>query len=241
MTPLALIRLALLNAGAIGVGQTPSNEDNNDAFTHLNMMLSAWNRKRWLIWHLIDVSCVATGNTSYTVGTGGDFNTVRPDRIEAAFVRFLNSPPTNQPDSVIKVLDAREDYNEIGMKNILTGGAPVAAFYDSAYPTGFLYLWPTPSAGAYEIHLSIKDQLAQFSNLTDTINLPAEYQEALTYNLALRMKIMYGLAPDGNLQRLADASLNTIRQANTQIPRLTMPLGLTTQRGRYNIYSDQAG
>ena len=82
MTPVDLIRLALRDSGVNGVGQTPNAEDNNDAFTHLNMMLAQWNRKRWLIYHTIDVSLVSTGALSYSVGAGGDFNTPRPDRVE---------------------------------------------------------------------------------------------------------------------------------------------------------------
>jgi hypothetical protein len=71
MTPLDLITLALKKAGVVGVGQTPEAEDTNDAFSDLNMMLGQWNRRRWLVYHLLDVAKVSTGAASYTVGPNG--------------------------------------------------------------------------------------------------------------------------------------------------------------------------
>ncbi len=99
-TPLDIIQMALKDAGALGVGQTPLAEDVDDAFLRLNWMVSTWARKRWLIWHLVDVACLCTGRQSYTVGPGGDFSLPsRPSRLEAAFVRqnpgtaHRNNPP----------------------------------------------------------------------------------------------------------------------------------------------------
>ena len=88
MTPVALIRLMLRDAGVSGVGQAPRAEDNNDVLTTLNMMLDEWATKRWLVYHLVDVSVPVTGAISYTIGAGGDFNTTRPDQVQAAFFRL---------------------------------------------------------------------------------------------------------------------------------------------------------
>lgn len=238
MTPLALIRLALRDGGINGVGQTPSDEENNDTFTHLNMMLAGWNRKRWLVFHLIDVACTATGATSYTIGTGCDFNTPRPDRLESAFGRYLGASSPNQVDWPIEVLDAREDYNRITMKSLMTSATPNVVFYDPAFPVGILHFWPSPSAGSYELHVSVKSALTQFTDLVTDIALPDEYLEALVYNLAVRARIMFRMKPDAGLDAIARQSLNTIRMANTQIPRLMMPGAVMPRRTRYNIYSD---
>ncbi len=37
----------------------------------MNMMLAQWQRKRWLVYSLDDVSFAPTGAASYTVGVGG--------------------------------------------------------------------------------------------------------------------------------------------------------------------------
>lgn len=234
IAPVQLIRLALRDAGVNGQGQQPNSEDTNDAFTHLNMMLAAWNRKRWLVYHLLDVPLVSTGALSYTIGPNGDFNVPRPDRIEAAFLRYLTQ--NQQPDWPIKVLEAREDYNLIVSKTV--GTVPYYLFYDSDFPVGTLYFYPVAAAGIYELHVTIKDELTQFADLTTPINLPPEYQEALLYNLAVRLRIAYQMGPDPTVIGLAKASLATIRGANTQIPRLIMPAGVGSAHGRYNIFND---
>lgn len=237
MTPADLITLALKQAGATGVGQAPLPEDLNDAFTLLNMMIGQWNKKRWLIYHLVDVSLVSTGAQSYTIGIGGQFNVTRPDRLEAAYVRLLSQAPPNQVDYPLAVLQSREDYSRITMKSIL--GWPSAVFYDPTYPLGTLYFWRVPASGTYEMHVVLKETLAAFSALNQTINLPTEYQEAIFYNLAMRLRAAYQMAPDPTIMAMARASLATLQGANAAIPVLGMPDGLAALRN-YNVYSDQS-
>lgn len=237
MTPNTLINLALKMTGVLGVGQTASAEDTNDSFSVLNMMLAQWQRKRWLIWHLVDVSCASTGAVSYTIGTGANFNVARPDRIESGFFRQTITAAPNQVDYPMTLISSREEYNRIALKQLST--FPEYCFYDSAYPTGTLYFWPVPQASQFEMHLSLKEQLTQFTSLSQTINLPAEYQEAIMYNLAGRLRPMYQLPPDPTITSLAVASLDVVRGANAQIPTLTMPDDMTLGKPGYNIYSDR--
>ena len=235
-TPQAQITLALKSAGIIGVGQAALAEDFSDVFDVLNGMLAIWNRKRWLIWHLIDVAKVSTGAQSYTVGTGGDFNTPRPDRLEAAFFRqFVTSQP-NAVDYPLVLLESREDYNSIALKTLTSW--PQFIFYDAAFPTGAVYPWPIPQASTYELHLTLKETLAQFTSYTQVINLPPEFTEALWSNLAIRISAIYpGASITEDTRGIAKASLATIRGANAQIPLLRMPPNLVS-RAKYNIFSD---
>ena len=238
MNALDLIRLALRDAQVNGVGQTPSDEENNDTFLHLNAMLAQWSRKRWLVFHLADVSRVATGAASYSLMTGGDFDTPRTDRIESAFVRWITSnPPIDTP---LAIIDAREDWNRITMKTLAAGGPPTAVFYDSGFPAGTLNFWPIPAAGLYELHVSVKAELSQISSMTDELVLPGEYLDAVLYNLAKRARVMFGEAPDQGLDSLAKGALNTLRQANAQIPLLQMPVAVVASRGRFSVYTGTA-
>lgn len=233
MTPRDIITLALKQAGVLGQGQTASAEDMNDAFKLLNMMMGQWNRKRWLIYRLQDVAFVSTGAASYTVGPGGNFNVQRADRLEAAFLRLLNGP---QPiDTPLGIFASREDYNRVTNKS--QAGFPQAVFYDPTFPLGTLYTWPVALSSIYEFHLTLKIELAQFANLSDDIVLPAEYQEALLYNLAGRLRPAYQLPPDPSVNALAKAALNTIRNANGAIPTMQMPAELVGGWS-YNVYSD---
>lgn len=235
-TPLSIITLALRDAGVIGVGQTPSAEDANDAFDKLNMILSQWNHQRWLIFHLVDVSCVSTGAEFYTVGDGEDFDTPRPDRLEAAFLRQY--PTQQQPvDQFLRILEAREDYNRITVK--LTTGPAMYAFYDSAFPVGKVYFWPLSQASIYSHFITVKAQLAEFTSLSETINLPPVYKPAMLYSLACWLRPGYQLSADPQIIAMAKNSLSVIRGANAQIPRLRMPAAVRGWGNRYDIWSDQ--
>ena len=236
-TPADLINLALLDSGVIGQGQSASGEDVNNAFTRLNMMRAQWNRKRWLVFALVDTAKVATGAQSYTIGIGGDFNIPRPDRIEDGnYVRILTSGVTQQTDYPLKLINSHEDYNQIIIKSM--GTFPQAVFYDSQYPLGVLRFWPVSQASTYELHILTKTPLNGFSSLAAPVNLPDEYQAAILYNLQVRLRAAYRLAPDPIIIGLAKDALNVIRNSNTQIPSLRMPAAVLNNGKPYNIYSD---
>lgn len=234
-----LCKTALRKSGAFGTGQTPLSEDINDAFTDLKFMIALWQRKRWNVFHLVDMAFTSTGALSYTVGPSGNFPmTSRPDKIDSAFIR-LNPTSALAVDFPLAFISSREDYNDIGIKNL--GSFPSAIYYDGAYPLGNAFVYPVPSAGTYEIHLTVKDLLAPNLALTADINLPDEYYEALVYNLAGRLRPSYQLPPDPVINALASAALNTIKGANAQIPTLGMPAGVSRGGSGYNIFSDQGG
>lgn len=236
VTPNGIIKLALKNAGIVGIGQTPSAEDTNDALTILNFMIAQWNRKRWLIYHLIDSSFVSNGSQFYTVGPAQQYDIPRPDRIESAFFRQLIPSQPNAIDYPLEIIESRETYNQIALKQLTS--FPMYVFYDSAFPIGFLYPWPLPQANIYSVHISVKATISAFTSLAQEIVLPPEYYAALLYNLSERLRPNYQLAPDPAVSALARDALAVIRGANTQIPRLTIPSDLV-RPGIYNVYSDQ--
>lgn len=70
-----LCTAALQDCGRLGTGQTALAEDMNKAWARCQWMLQEWERKRWLVYHLVTYSKVATGQVSYTFGPGGELNT----------------------------------------------------------------------------------------------------------------------------------------------------------------------
>lgn len=239
VTALTIITQAAKDAGILGLGQTLSGEDTNDCLLRLNWMVDQWQRRRWLVYHLIDLAVVSTGALSYSVGLGGAFNiNPRPERIEAAYFRQTVPTAPNLIDYYLEVLEAREDYARISLKTLST--FPSYAFYDPDMPLGALFVWPVPQAGIYELHILIKEILPQFTTPASVVVLPGEYFAALHFNLALRLRAAYQVEPPqpDYLPSLAKEALSTIRGANSQVPRLRMPPGLV-KPGNYNIFSDQ--
>lgn len=232
-----ILLLALKKAGALGVGQNAQAEDISDAFTEANYLLAQWNRKRWLVYNLVDTAFTSTGALSYTVGAGQNFNlTARIDRLEFAYFRLLNLTGQYQVDYPLQLLQSREDYSRIALKSLSTW--PSYAFLDSGYPVGNVYFWPVPPANSYELHIITKDVLAAFTTTAQVVNLPPEYEMALLYNLAVRLRISYQMPSDPALVALAQDAVNVLRNANAQVPALRLPTSLL-RGGLYNIYSDQ--
>lgn len=219
-TALDLIRTSMLSCGILALSQTLYAEDVYLAFDLLNAMLAEWNRKRWLVYHLVDVAKVANGQQGYSIGPGQDFDVARPDSIAAAYVRLLGNQ-TGTVDFPMDVLTSREDYSAITLKQLQS--IPVAVWYDADYPTGTIYPYPVPTAGQYEVHLIVKETLTQFTNLSTAISLPPVYQDALIYSLGARLRPVYRLPPDPTVTALAVTGLNTVRGSNAQVPRLAIP------------------
>lgn len=233
-TPRDLINLALKTVNVLAVGQTASAEDMNDAFAILNMMMAQWQRRRYMVYQLVEVSKQGTGALSYTVGPGGDFDIERPAKLEYAYFRQNRNTPL-PVDYPLTILRAKEDYDRISIKNL--NAFPQYAFYDSGTPLGNLFVWPLPN-DQYEVHITVMQQLQQFTNLSDEIILPPEYKAALWWNLTLELYPMYGLPVNPVVEKKASAAMRIIEESNAQIPLLQMPAALRGRSGAYNIYGD---
>lgn len=237
-TALDIIKTSLKAAGALGIGQDPLAEDVNDAFYQLNTMISGWRAsKRYLVYQLVDLSCVSTGAVQYTVGPGGAIDVaVRPTKLEAAFVRQINVPQPNSPDYPLQVIESKEDYSLITVKQQTS--FPAFIFLETAWPLGVLHPWPVPLSAIYELHIIVRQLLPTFKTLGEVINLPDGYEDAIQFNLAVRLAAIYKMPLDPRVDTLAKAGLNTLRVGNVQISRLQMPKPLV-RPGIYNPYSDQ--
>lgn len=250
-----LAQASLQECGAFGLGRKPRPEDVTKAVARMQWMLQQWERKRWLVYHLVNLAIVSTGAISYPIGPGagsaGGIETgagsVRPAKIESAFTRQLQQPgiqsqgaPPNNVDYRLQIMQSREDYDKITLKT-LQAGPGEAIFLDSDWPWGSVFVWPVPQANIYEIHVSVRTQLpVNATSLANTFSLPYEYYAAILYNTALRLRIPYQIStfPGDPLPGMARESLAVLRGPNTQIAKLRMPTSIM-RRGLYNIFSDR--
>lgn len=253
-----LVSLALRQLGIGAQGTTPGAADIADGVFHLNMMLAQWQRRRYLVPSLAEYTVVSTGMSSYAVGPDGDFPmNSRPAQIESAFVRYLGNgaqpvvagdfsamdfaaadffvsfdgvdQPTLLYDYPLGLIESREDYNGIGIKNLSTW--PRTAYYSPDVPNGTLYVWPLPAVGLWEIHIFCTAPLQSGLGPDDPLVVAPEYWDAIMWNLAARLAPSYGQPADQTVVTLARAALNTLRNANAQIPTLAMPSALGRPMG----------
>ncbi len=153
-----ICELALTEAGVVGLGQTANPEDINKAFRLLHNMLAMWRKKRWIVPNLIDISAPGNSLISNRIGPGQYYNTARPDKIQAAYFKQLNSGDVANDVSYLLIpIWSYEDYAEkIQLKNLKSW--PIYYFYDNAFPYGNVFIWPIPT-NQYEIHLILKGPL----------------------------------------------------------------------------------
>jgi hypothetical protein len=219
-----LVTFCLRASGLNGVGQTPSSEDANTGLQLLNSMLATWQRRRWLVWSLVDTALMSTGAASYSVGISSpasNFAIARPDRIEAAYARLLPGSGALSVDYPLGLIPSAQDYAAITMKGLTT--FPGAVYYEPAFPVGLLHFWPISPAGQFELHILTKATLPQLTHLTDLVSVPPEYMEALIWSLCVRLAMAYGLDPKPSHVGAMRAAMSTIRIANAAPRALALP------------------
>jgi hypothetical protein len=239
-----LLTNALQDAQIVGLGEDIETGELNKAFRYANWLLAQWARKRWLVYRIQDYSFVSSGANTYPVGSINLAKTVgininpRPDRLEYAFLRFVNqSPPGGlQVDIPLDIIQSHEDYSRITVKTV--GTLPWRIFYDPAWPIGVLHPWPVPQATIYEIHCGFKVVLPRFSSLQQPINFPPEYEAALNFCLIRRFKAAWGLPSDPEINSLARDALNVMREANSAMGTLVMPPYLRNRNRAYDYRGD---
>ena len=230
-----LLTNMLVDAGIVGIDEAIEQPVLNRAFTQINWLLATWARKRYLVYRIQDYAFMATGAQTYSVGLGMTVNiNPRPDRLEYAFLR-LNPSAVTWVDIPLEIITSHEDYARIAVKNI--GTLSWRIFYDPVWPVGLLFPWPVPNS-LYEIHVGFKVVIPRFQSLQQKINFPPEYENALNWCGARRLRASYQMPADPTIDSLARDGLNTIRLANVAVPELTMPAQLRTRRRAYDVRGD---
>jgi hypothetical protein len=235
----ALLTNALVDAGIVGIDEDVEPPILNRAFTQVNWLLAQWARKRWLVYRIQDYAFVSTGAQTYSVGLKQTINiNPRPDRLEYAFLRFLNQVSSGglPVDLPIGIIQSHEDYSRITVKTV--GTLPWRIFYDPKWPVGLLFPWPVPQPTIYEVHVGFKVVLPRFSAINQPINFPPEYEAALNWCLARRLRASYQMPPDPEINALARDSLNTIRLANAAMGVLQIPAFLRNRNRAYDYRGD---
>ena len=146
----------------------------------------------------------------FTYTTPGNFAIPRPNAITNAFTRITASGNTGL-DYQIEIVN-RDKYAAIGLKG-LSGPWPTAVYYDPTFPLGNLYFYPNPSQAGV-LHLWTDIIINDFSSLTNPINLPQGYAQAIKTNLALWLCPEYGKTAGALLVQQAKESMRSIKSLN---------------------------
>jgi len=226
-----IIERAYRILGDLGTGEAMTASQANDGLEALNAMLDSLSIERLMIYQVRQEDLTWPANTvSRTIGSGGDFDTHRPDRIETG-TYFEDS---NAIAYGVKIIRNREVYDAIYDKTV-TSSYPNLIFYDPAVTLGTLYVYPVP-AGALTLKLNSWQPLTVFDSLSEVHNLPPGYRRMLQFNLAQELEGESGLIIPETARRIAGESKSIVkRQNNLPILSATETSFVLHGRGRSDI------
>jgi hypothetical protein len=228
-----LIRGALRKLAVIDPSEDMSPSDAATGFEALNSMLDSWSLERLFVYDVQRQTFVLTpAQQSYTIGAGGNFNTTRPNRIDAAGLITVGS----SDETPLDVLTDQR-YQSIVQKT--QAGDPGGIWYEEQYPLGKIYPWPVADK-AHTLALYTWIAVSQFAALGSTISLPPGYERALRYNLALELAPEYGVDVSPKVEEIASESKSNIKTINYQPQELRCDDALMPRR-RNGVFNPNTG
>ena len=225
-----IIYRALRLIGAYGSGETPSADDADVCLKAMNSMLDSWSTERLFVYAMTSEQFALTvGQAQYTIGTGGDFNTTRPQKVDdSSFIRL------NGSDYLLTEI-SESQYSSIVAKTAQS--IPDKYFYNATSSLGQLNLYPVPDQ-AMTLHLKSWKPLSSFASLNTDVTFAPGYQRALEYSLAEEISPEFDIPVPASVERIARQSRASVKRMNSPLPILAVPVGIMARHGDYDIYSD---
>ena len=208
----------------------PSGTEDTYAFEALNNMISTWALEFILPYLVREDFDLVIGTSEYTIGSGGDFDTVRPISLSSVYL-------TNSDNYSFYVTPhGPKDHNKI--KNKTLSGRPVNIYFVPEYPLAKL-IFNKETDVVYTAHFEFWKALTEFAELTTTFALPLEFKEAIIYNLAVKLAEDNSIELPQTVGQTAITVLHLISKtliANRAPPKVSFDLA---NRGAYNIIVDE--
>ena len=187
-------------------GETPTADEAVDALKTLNDILENWSTERLSVWQTDSQQFpLVTGQSTYTIGVGGQFNVDRPVRVSPSYSRINGTSFPIQTWSLA-------EYSQVAVKTI--GGIPERMVYLNEYPLGQIILYPVPSAATSTLFLNVDRQLDFPVTMATTLAFPPGYEKALRFALAVNLCPEYGIEPPAVVASIAASSKGDIKRAN---------------------------
>lgn len=232
MTITQILTASARKIGAVASGESLTPEELSDWLLALQSMLRGWSARGIVVNASVRENFTLTSGTAlYTWGSGGTFNSARPNRVEGAEIR--DSGGTSFDVAII----GEQQYRLTSVKSI--SGRPSSMFINFLYPLAYVYLYPTPDAAETLYVDSIKPftETSSFSAVTDTISLPVYYEEPIIYNLAVRIAPEIGRAISAEVAAVASSSYDAlcVLHARNKVEPISLDFPAGMGGGSYDI------
>ena len=228
-----IITEAMKIARIFDPNETPDNAEMEYCRGRLNLMLDLWSNEGLMIYaRTEDTLTLTVGTGDYTIGAGSDISTVRPVRVDQAYLR--DSSGSLAVDYPLDVINQQE-YNGIPVKGVTA--LPRRLYYFPNVPSGTVYFDHLPDR-AYVLHLFSQKPFGGFADLTTEYDFPPGYQAAMSTNLGLRLSNDYEKAINQFMVDEAERALSGIKRVNAEVPMLSCGLvGVGRNRYGFNVYT----
>jgi len=230
MTVRELIGSSLRLIGAIATGETPSADELSDGLSSVNRLLGRWSTEGLIVYGRVREEFTLTSNDgSYTIGSGANFNTTRPSKLEHVTIEDQSATPTSEyPVEIIN----QSQWAAIVQKD--QTGRPTKLYPEGTFPNDTYNLWPVPNE-ADKLVLYSQKPLTAFASINSTVSLPTGYDDALVYNLAVRLAPEYGKTVTPELMYEANESKALIKKSNIKPVYLECDPGTLSTATTYDI------
>lgn len=183
-------------------GVAPTTTQRTNALEAFNFLVTSWQAKGMQVW------CTKTATLTLTSGqsiykltpSGGDLAIARPSSISQAWLHNISANTDPVPLQII----GREIYNSFTSK--ASTATPNSVWYDPTYDLpasnsganawGTLHVYPTPSAtevATYTLQFVYTRPIQDFSTVSDSLDFPPEWANAVKWNLAAQLSYEYGV------------------------------------------------
>ena len=210
-----IINQAFLDIGGYAVGETITGAEQTDAFLRLNQMLSSWSTEQLTCPDFQHEEFSLTAGTNlYTLGPAGSLVT------SARVLRITGGQSVSGNfRSALKIMSF--DQFAATIADPLSGATVLGEVLavDGSFPSINLRIHPMPAASPGGLWLDFWSAIAQFVTVGDTVTLPDGWQDALHFNLALRLYPQYARAGgiDPTLAANAQTTKGALNALNAQI------------------------
>ena len=169
---------------------------------------------------------LAASTQSYTIGTGGNINIVRPGWIQN--VGLILDTGASTPVEVERTLFTDDEWASVTQKT-LASELMQGIWYDHSWSAGLgrIYPWPVPNVGTTDLVLYVPTALTEFADLSTNYTFPPGYARAVRSNLALELAPFFGVPVTPALQSQAASSLIRIKRANVRMRQIPVDPSLT--------------
>lgn len=220
-TALELFRESLSLTNSVGSDQELTDQEAEDCLSILNDLIESWSTQSLAVFGQANQTFnTVNAQATYTIGTGGNWNTTRPVRISEPAYSVINGasfPCTSMTQGEYDLITVKTQPNAF----------PYRYLFVNDYPLGLVTLWPVPNQ-VTPVTFPIERVLTSIAALTTVLTFPPGYKKAFKYALAEEAASMFGsnMADYPDVARIAKESLANIKRANQSQRKKVMRSGV---------------